>query len=62
VSNDGRHATQTRCGLKSLTPGLHLIKAVGFKGDGRVRLALEYQGPDTENKRVDMQSVDASPF
>lgn len=62
VSNDGQHSSLDRCGVKDLAPGLHLIKVVGFKGDGLVRLALQYQGPDTGNRRIDMQSVDASPF
>lgn len=62
VSNDGKHHSQTRCGVKALAPGLHLIKVVGFRSGGLVRLALKYQGPDTANARIDMQSVDASPF
>lgn len=62
VSNDGVHNTRDRCGLKALTTGLHLVKVVGFKGDGSVRLNLRYQGPDTGNKKIDMQSLDASPF
>jgi hypothetical protein len=62
VSNDGVHNARDRCGVKTLKTGLHLVKAVGFKGDGAVRLALLYQGPDTGNKKIDMQSLDASPF
>ena len=62
VSNDGVHQSRTRCGVKTMTTGLHLIKVVGFKGDGLTRLALKYQGPDTKEQRVDMQSLDASPF
>jgi hypothetical protein len=62
VSNDGVHGPQERCGASALKTGVHLMKAVGFHGDGPVRLLLQYAGPDTGGKRAVMQSLDSSPF
>jgi len=59
VDNGGLHGPEERCGIETLTAGVHKIMCDFFDQGGGAYIEMSYAGPDTSNVKVPIPSIAA---